>query len=99
MHGMRNVARSKLHLVRLRCARRAWHGECRFSARTMNNRTKGKTTMKTNSKTQAGVKVAAGVKAGGLQANHCRRLLGLAVKSGIKAGQDILHANHNRRLA
>ena len=53
--------------------------------------------MKTNSKTQAGVKVAVGIKAGGLQINRNRRAL--AVKSGIKAGEGILGPNHNRRLA
>jgi hypothetical protein len=56
--------------------------------------------MKTNSKTQAGVKVAVGIKAGGLQDhNSNRRLLSLAVKSGIKAGEGIVYANHSRRLA
>jgi len=56
--------------------------------------------MKTNSKTQAGVKVAIGVKAGGIQVqNENRRLLSLAVKSGIKAGEGFVSSNHNRRLA
>jgi hypothetical protein len=55
-------------------------------------------TMKTNSKTQAGVKVAVGIKAGGLGSNHNRRLA-LAVKSGLKAGEGIPGYNHNRRLA
>ena len=54
--------------------------------------------MKTNAKIQAGVKVAAAIKAGGLQLNHSRRLA-LSVKSGIKAGEGILSPNHNRRLA
>jgi hypothetical protein len=51
-------------------------------------------TMKT--KTQAGLKVATGTKAGGLGSNHNRRLAALAVKSGIKAGEGILQANHSR---
>ena len=56
--------------------------------------------MKTNSKTQAGVKVAGGIRAGGLGTqNENRRLLSLVVKSGIKAGEGIVYANHNRRLA
>ncbi len=57
--------------------------------------------MKTNSKTQAaGVKVAVGIKAGGFPtSNGNRRLLSLAVKSGIKAGEGFVSANHNRRLA
>jgi hypothetical protein len=58
---------------------------------------KGRNQMKTNSKTRAGVKVAVGIKAGGLQFNHSRPAL--AVKSGIKAGEGILSPNHSRRLA
>jgi hypothetical protein len=54
-------------------------------------------TMKTNSKTQAGVKVAVGIKAGGLSVNHARRAL--TIKTGIKAGEGIVSLNHNRRLA
>jgi len=57
-------------------------------------------TMKTNSKIQAGVKVAVGIKAGGMpDRNSNRRLLSLAVKSGIKAGQGFVYSNHSRRLA
>jgi hypothetical protein len=56
--------------------------------------------MKTNSKTQVGVKVAVGIKAGGFPtSNGNRRLLSLAVKSGIKAGEGFVFSNHNRRLA
>jgi hypothetical protein len=51
--------------------------------------------MKTNSKTQAGVKVAAGIKGGALSPNHNRLLAMLSVKSGIKSGA--LSPNHNRR--
>jgi hypothetical protein len=53
--------------------------------------------MKTNSKNQVGVKVNAGVKAGGFALNHSRKVL--AVKSGLKAGDGILLGNHSRRLA
>jgi hypothetical protein len=55
--------------------------------------------MKTISKNQAGVKVTAGVKAGGFvgAGNHNRR--GLAVKTSVKAGGSIICANHNRCLA
>jgi hypothetical protein len=56
--------------------------------------------MKTKSKIQAGVKIAVGIKAGGMDSrNSNRRLFSLAVKSGIKAGEGILAANHNRRLS
>lgn len=55
--------------------------------------------MKTNSKTQAGVKVAVGIKAGGMSPNHSRRALSLKIKTGIKAGEGIVYSNHNRRLA
>jgi hypothetical protein len=56
--------------------------------------------MKTISKTVAGVKVVAGVKAGGLgTGNHNRRPSSLAVKTNIKAGEVIVYANHNRRLS
>jgi hypothetical protein len=53
--------------------------------------------MKTNSKKQTGIKVTSGLKAAGLGGNHNRRAL--SVKSGIKAGNGIAHANHNRGLA
>jgi hypothetical protein len=56
-------------------------------------------TMKTISKNQAGVKVAVGIRAGGVNPNHNRKLTALAVKSGLKAGEGILHSNHSRRLA
>jgi len=55
-------------------------------------------TMKTNSKIQAGVKVAVGIKCGGLSVNHARRALSLKIKTGIKAGEGIVSLNHNRRL-
>ena len=54
--------------------------------------------MKTKSKNQAGVKVVAGVKAGGFAVVNANRKL-LSVKSGIKAGEGILAANHSRRLS
>jgi hypothetical protein len=54
--------------------------------------------MKTNSKTQTGIKVVAGIKAGGLP--YCNRnRKALAVKTGIKAGEGIVYVNHSRRLA
>jgi hypothetical protein len=57
-------------------------------------------TMKTTSKTLAGVKMVTGVKAGGLgTGNHNRRPACLSVKTNIKAGEVIVYANHNRRLA
>jgi hypothetical protein len=43
----------------------------------------------------AGVKVRAGLKAGGLWGNHNRRLL-IAVRTGVKAGG--FWNKHNRRL-
>jgi hypothetical protein len=52
--------------------------------------------MKTNSKTQAGVKVSANIKAGGLTPNHVRKLLVLKASTGIKAGG--LTPNHARKL-
>jgi hypothetical protein len=54
-------------------------------------------TMKTISKKQTGVKVAATIKAGGLPIPNHNRVL--AVKSAIKAGQSIVHANHNRAIS
>jgi hypothetical protein len=54
--------------------------------------------MKTNSKTQTGIKVVAGIKAGGF-GNLNRNRKALAVKTGIKAGEGIPFANHSRRLA
>jgi hypothetical protein len=55
--------------------------------------------MKTTTK-NTGIKVTAGVKAGGLQGfnggNHNRSAL--RVKAGIKAGTAIQLANHNRRV-
>jgi hypothetical protein len=53
--------------------------------------------MKTTTKNSAGIKVSAGIKAGGVSPNHNRR--GLAVKSNVKAGDGIVASNHNRRLA
>ena len=53
--------------------------------------------MKTSTKNQGGIKTTTGIKAGGLGVNHSRKLL--AVKSGIKAGDGILQANHCRHLA
>lgn len=50
--------------------------------------------MKTISKKLTGVKVSTTIKAGGLNNNHSRKM---SVTSGIKAGQSILHSNHNRR--
>lgn len=55
--------------------------------------------MKMNSKKQSGVKVGVGIKAGGFINNHSRKLIALAIKSGIKAGDGILMPNHSRRLA
>jgi hypothetical protein len=55
--------------------------------------------MKTNSKAQAGIKVTTAIKAGGFTWNHNRKLNGLSVKSGIKAGEGIYVANHSRRLS
>jgi len=55
------------------------------------------TVMKTSTKNQGGIKTTTGIKAGGLGVNHSRKLL--AVKSGIKAGDGILQANHCRHLA
>jgi hypothetical protein len=56
--------------------------------------------MKTNSKTQAGVKVVTAIKAGGFwQGNHNRKSIVLSVKSGIKAGEGIYVSNHSRRLS
>ena len=56
--------------------------------------------MKTISKKQTGVKVLASIKAGGFgQGNHNRPLSTLSVKTGIKAGEGILNANHSRRAA
>ena len=52
--------------------------------------------MKTETKA---LKVTTGIKAGGFGGNHNRKMRGLTVKSGIKAGDGILHANHNRCLA
>jgi hypothetical protein len=45
-------------------------------------------------KTSSGLKVKAGVKAGGCNVNHVRP--GLRVKVGIKAGE-IMQQNHNVR--
>jgi hypothetical protein len=47
--------------------------------------------MKTTTK-NTGIKVTAGVKAGGIQGNHSRS--GLRVKAGIKAGY-VCKQNHN----
>jgi hypothetical protein len=49
----------------------------------------------TTKKNQSGVKVVAGIKAGGLSVNHAR---GLKVTTGVKAGEGILQGNHNRSL-
>ena len=52
--------------------------------------------MKTTKK-NTGIKVTAGVKAGGFNIpNHSRN--GLKVTTGVKAGTMIQLANHNRRL-
>jgi hypothetical protein len=40
--------------------------------------------------------VRSGIKAGGFGGNHNRRALSLAVKSTVKAGSGIHHANHSR---
>ena len=59
------------------------------------------TTMKTTTK-NTGIKVTAGVKAGGIvpngqaAGNHNRN--GLKIKSGIKAGAPVHQSNHNRCL-
>jgi hypothetical protein len=57
-------------------------------------------TMKTISKKHACVKVTTTIKAGGFNTpgNHNRLVVGLSVKSGIKAGEGILNSNHNRRV-
>jgi acyl-CoA reductase-like NAD-dependent aldehyde dehydrogenase len=57
----------------------------------LSNATKGTNTMK--SITKSGLKMKAGVKAGGITLNHNRAL---RVKAGIKAGGITL--NHNRAL-
>ena len=55
--------------------------------------------MKTNSKkVQSGVKVLSNVKGGGIWGPNSNRTM-LAIKSGLKAGDGILAANHNRRIA
>jgi hypothetical protein len=54
--------------------------------------------MKTNTKTISGIKVSTSIKGGGIgYCNHARRVRGLAVKAGIKAGEGILACNHSRR--
>ncbi len=54
--------------------------------------------MKTISKKQTGVNVTTAIKAGGLPSVNHNGKLAFIVKSGVKAGQVILHNNHNRRL-
>ena len=53
------------------------------------------TTMKTTTK-NTGIKVTAGVKAGGMNTNHSGS--GLKVKAGIKAGATELKPNHSAGL-
>ena len=53
------------------------------------------TTMKTTKKS-TGIKVAAGVKAAGLNGNH--NFSGLKVRTGVKAGTTELKPNHSARL-
>ena len=68
----------------------------RGALRNASLKTERETTMKTNKK-NSGIKVTAGVKAGGYNiVNHNRN--GLKVRAGIKAGTMIQSANHNVRL-
>jgi hypothetical protein len=55
--------------------------------------------MKKIMKGKSGINVVTGIKAGGLQTNHNVRPSALSIKSGIRAGEGILHGNHNRNLA
>ena len=48
------------------------------------------------SSTKAGLKVKAGIKAGGLPNNHNR--IGLKVRAGIRAGELIFCGNHSSQL-
>ena len=52
--------------------------------------------MKTSSTKNAGLKINAGIRAGGLPANHNRN--GLKVRTAIKAGEVIFQGNHSERL-
>ena len=53
--------------------------------------------MKTKTTKTSGLKVTAGVKAGGLGWNNHNRT-GIKIKAGIKAGSMIAVKNHNRRV-
>jgi hypothetical protein len=50
------------------------------------------------SQTRTGIKVVAGIKAGGLQFNHNRSVVVIRVRSNVKAGAGIQLKNHSRRL-
>jgi hypothetical protein len=55
-------------------------------------------TTKTTTTTTAGIKVKAGVKAGGLTYNHNRVAAAVRVSSGVRAGACIFLKNHSVRL-
>lgn len=50
-------------------------------------------------KIRTSIKVVTGVKAGGMNVNHNRGIMGITVKSSVKAGTAIFGRNHSRRLA
>lgn len=52
----------------------------------------------TNARTSSGLKVTTSLKAAGVNYQHNRRLAGVKVSSGLKAG-GLFKVNHNRRLA